>query len=118
MEWPVIWVGSSLADLKTFPENVKDQIGYVLGEAQNGRHHSDIKPLKGFNGVFEIVTDYHTDTYRTIYAIKIDKMIYVLHAFKKKSKKGIATPKPEIDLVKQRLKIAQSIAKKKGNEQD
>ena len=112
MEWPVIRVGSSLADLKTFPENVKDQIGYVLGEAQYDRHHSDIKPLKGFSGVFEIVTGFHTDTYRTIYATKIDKVIYVLHAFKKKSKKGIATPKPEIELVKQRLNMAQSTAKK------
>ncbi len=113
MERPVIWVGSSLADLKTFPEDVKDQVGYVLGEVQNGRHHTDIKHLKGFIGVFEIVTDFQTDTYRTVYATKIENVIYVLHAFKKKSKKGIATPKPEIDLVKQRLNMAQVIAKKR-----
>jgi phage-related protein len=113
MEWPVIWVGSSLEDLKAFPENVKDQIGYVLGEVQNCRHHADIKSLKGFSGVFEIIADFQTDTYRTVYATKIENAVYVLHAFKKKSKKGIATPKPDLDLVKQRLKMAQTIVKQR-----
>ena len=76
-------------------------------------HYTDIKPLKGFSEVLEIVTDFQTDTYRTVYATKIEKVIYVLHAFKKKSKKGIATPKPEIDLIKQRLNLAQAIAIKR-----
>ncbi|NEP52625.1 MAG: type II toxin-antitoxin system RelE/ParE family toxin [Moorea sp. SIO3C2] len=67
--------------------------------------------MKGLNGVFEIVSDYQTDTYRTVYAVKLGNAIYVLHAFKKKSKTGIKTPKQTMDLIKERLKQAQEIAK-------
>lgn len=112
-ERPVIWIGSSLKDLKKFPEDVQDEIGYILYQVQIGEHHGKIKPLKGFRGVMEIVSDYDKDTYRAVYAIKLGDEIYVLHAFKKKSKKGIRTPKEEIEVIKQRLKIAKEIAKDK-----
>jgi phage-related protein len=108
---PIIWVGASLDDLKQFPEDVKDEIGYALYLAQIGKKHPNAKPLKGFSGVMEIVSDHEGDTYRAVYAVKLGDKIYVLHAFKKKSKRGIKTPKQEIDLIKARLKRAQALAK-------
>ncbi|WP_282153939.1 type II toxin-antitoxin system RelE/ParE family toxin [Ruegeria atlantica] len=103
---PIVWVGDSKKKLMTFPEDVIDQIGYALGEAQQGRKAATAKPLKGFDsGVLEIVADHDTDTYRAVYAVKLGDDLYVLHAFKKKSKSGIKTPKSETDLIKQRLKL-------------
>ena len=107
----IIWVGSSLKYLRTFPEEVKDYIGYALYEAQKGEMPTSAKPLKGLSGVIEIRADFHKDTYRTVYAIKLGKKLYVLHAFKKKSKQGIATPKTDLNLIKARLNIAQELAK-------
>jgi phage-related protein len=110
----VIWMGSSKKDLLKFPEDVKGHIGYALHLAQNGEKHQDVKPLKGVEGgVFEVVSDFDTNTFRTVYAVKIGNEIYVLHAFQKKSKTGIETPKSEIDLVKARLKDAKEVAKLK-----
>jgi len=105
----IVWIGSSLMDLKSFPADVKDGIGYALYQAQLGSKAPSAKPLAGFGGasVVEIVEDFQTGTYRAIYTVKFSKAIYVLHAFQKKSKKGIATPKPDIDLIKQRLKLAE-----------
>jgi phage-related protein len=81
---------------------------------QNKEHHQNIKPLKGFSsGVMEIKSDYDKDTYRTVYAAQLGDEIYVLHAFKKKSKRGIKTPKEELEVIKQRLKRAQEIATSK-----
>lgn len=113
MQNTVIWVGSSLKDLKKFPEDVKDEIGYILYLVQIGQHHRNIKPLKGFNGVMEIVSDFDKDTYRAVYAMKLGDEIYVLHTFKKKSKRGIKTPQKEIEVIRQRLKIAQEIARRR-----
>ena len=113
MERPVIWIGSSLKDLKKFPEHVQDEIGYILYQVQIGESHRKIKVLKGFTGVIEIVSDYDKDTYRAVYAIKLGHEIYVLHAFKKRSKKGIRTPKEETEVIKQRFKRAKEIAKEK-----
>jgi phage-related protein len=107
----VVWIGSSLEDLKKFPESVKDEVGFALHRAQEGKKHHRAKPLKGFNGVFEIVSSFQSDTYRAVYGIKIGKKLYVLHAFKKKSKSGIKTPKPDLDLIKRRLKEAQRLEK-------
>lgn len=92
-----------------FPAEVKDVMGYALYQAQIGRKASSAKPLSGFGGagVLEIVEDRQTDTYRAVYTVKFSELVYVLHAFQKKSKKGIATPKPDIDLIKRRLKIAE-----------
>jgi phage-related protein len=105
----VVWIGSSRRDLKSFPAEVKDVMGYALYQAQAGRKADSAKPLAGFGGagVLEIVEDHQTDTYRAVYTVKFSDLVYVLHAFQKKSKKGIATPKPDIDLIRLRLKIAE-----------
>ena len=106
----IIWVKSSKKDIKTFPEDVQDEMGYALYEAQHGLKHISAKPLKGLgSGVMEIVSDFDTNTYRAVYTVSIGDSIYVLHVFQKKSKSGIATAKPDIDLIKQRLKMAQEI---------
>jgi len=110
---PVIWIGSSLKNLKKFPDEVQREIGYALYRAQTGSKHHNTKPLKGFDGVMEIISDYDKDTYRGVYAYKLDDDIYMLHTFKKKSKKGIKTPKEEIEIVKQRLKNAKKIAEER-----
>ena len=108
MKKPVVWLGSTLDELRKFPEEVRDEMGYALYLAQIGDKHATAKPLKGFGsaGVLEIVDNYDGDTYRTVYTVKLAGVIYVLHAFQKKSKKGIATPKKDIDLIKKRLKLA------------
>ena len=105
---PVVWIGSSLNDLKEFPEEVQGEMGYALYLAQTGKKHISVKPLKGFGGagVLEIVTNFDSDTYRAVYTVKFAGVVYVLHAFQKKSKRGIATPKQDIDLIKERLKKA------------
>jgi phage-related protein len=108
---PVVWVGTSHEDLKAFPDDVQDEMGYALYVAQMGDKHPKAKPLKEFSGVMEIRSDYASDTYRVVYTTKIGDAIYVLHAFQKKSKRGIATPKKEMDLIKRRLKMAQELAK-------
>lgn len=105
---PVEWVGSSKADLKQFPPAVQDQVGFALYQAQVGLKHRDVKPLKGFGAsVLEVVSRQEGDTYRTVYTVRFKAAIYVLHAFQKKAKQGIATPKSELDLVRRRLKAAQ-----------
>ena len=109
-EKPVVWVGSSLEDLKEFPADVQDEMGYALYVAQIGDKHSKAKPLQGFSGVMEIRSNYKSDTYRAVYTTKIGDEIYVLHAFQKKSKRGIGTPRKEINLIKRRLQRAQELA--------
>ena len=110
-EKPVVWVGSSRDDLKEFPADVRGEMGYALHIAQIGDKHPKAKPLTGFSGIMEIRSNYKSDTYRAVYTTKIGDKIYVLHAFQKKSKKGIQTPKKEIDLIKRRLKRAVELAK-------
>ncbi len=107
---PVMWVGSSYKDFRAFPDPVQDMMGYALYRAQTGRMHEDAKPLKGFGGasVLEIVEDHQGDTYRAVYTVRFEAAIYVLHAFQKKAKKGIKTPKDELDLVRARLKAAEA----------
>lgn len=102
---PVVWMGSSRVDLKTFPEDVQAHIGYALYGAQCGEEFATIKALKGFGGrsVLEIVAPHESDTFRAVYTVRFKDAIYVLHAFQKKSKRGIATPKPDVDLIRQRL---------------
>ena len=105
---PVVWLGNSLDELKKFPDEVQDEMGYALYQAQINKKHPNAKPLKGFKGagVLEIVDNYDGDTYRTVYTVKLAGVVYVLHAFQKKSKKGIATPPKDIELIKTRLKLA------------
>lgn len=109
----IVWIGSSLNDLKELPPNVQREIGFTLHLIQEGKTPYNTKSLKGFDpGVLEIISDFNKNTYRAIYAIKLDEDIYVLHVFQKKSKHGIATPKKEIDLIRQRLLVAKENAKK------
>lgn len=105
---PVEWVGSSLEDLKAFPEDVQQTIGYALYVAQCGEKHPSTKPLKGFKGagVLEVVENFDGDTYRAVYTVKFAGVVYVLHSFQKKSKHGIATAKQDIELIESRLKRA------------
>ncbi|MBG1265249.1 type II toxin-antitoxin system RelE/ParE family toxin [Nostoc sp. WHI] len=118
---PLKWIASALDDLKEFPEDVQDVMGYALDVAQHGGKHPDAKPLRGFSGggVLEVVDDFDGDTYRAVYTVKFAGFVYLLHAFQKKSKHGIATSQQDIDLVKKRLKAAQEdyfeqVAKEKG----
>ena len=103
------FVGSSLEDLKEFPEEIKHDIGYALFEVQQGKKPICAKPLRGFSGagVLEIIENFFGDTYRAAYTVRFEKVVYVLHCFQKKSKHGIKTPKQDIDLMKQRLKAAE-----------
>lgn len=107
---PLFWVGGARKDYMTFPAEVKDIVGFDLYVAQAGRQSSHAKALQGFGGrgVLEVRTDHRGDTYRTVYTVKFEGAIYVLHAFQKKSKHGIATPQQEIDLVRQRLRRAEA----------
>ena len=103
------FVGSSREDLREFPDEVKQDIGYALFEAQQGRKAASAKPLKGFGGasVLEVVEDCRSGTYRAVYTVRFHKVIYVLHCFQKKSRRGIETPKEELELVLRRLQAAE-----------
>jgi phage-related protein len=105
---PVRWVGSSKEDLSGFPEEVRRRIGGALWEAQIGRKAPYAKPLKGFGdaGVLEIIDDFDGDTFRAVYSVRFARAVYVLHAFQKKSKRGSATPRGELELIGKRLKRA------------
>jgi phage-related protein len=107
---PVRWVGSSKEDLRGFPEEVRGRVGGALWDAQLGRKAPYAKPLRGFGGagVLEIMDDFDGDTYRAVYTVRFAGAVYVLHAFQKKSRRGIATPKTELDLIEQRLKRAKA----------
>ena len=112
----VVWIGDSLETVRDFPPAVKDEIGFALYQAQTGNKHVNAKPVKGLGpGVLEIVSDYRGDTFRAVYMVRLAKKVYVLHAFQKKSKRGIATPKPEIELIRQRLKRALQLHMEQGD---
>jgi phage-related protein len=113
----VRWIGSSRRDLKTFPKAVQRDIGQALYAAQLGAEYSSVKALKGFGGrsVLEIMSEDSAATYRAVYTVRFPDAIYVLHAFQKKSKKGIATPSKEIQLIRQRLLMAERAFKERQN---
>ncbi len=106
---PVRFVSSSQSDLQRFPKEVRLIVGTALNAAQLGGKHKDARPMKGFGGasVVEIVDDFDGCTFRAVYTVRFAEVVYVLHAFQKKSKRGIETPKSDIDLIKQRLKVAE-----------
>ena len=112
---PVIWVGSSRKALREFPEPVRDHVGYALYVAQKGGKHRDTKALSGFSGagVVEIIKDFRGDTFRAVYTVRYAEAVCVLHAFQKKSKTGRETPRHDMDLIKQRLREAEQMAKEK-----
>jgi phage-related protein len=112
---PLIFVADSRKALLEFPRDVRQQVGFALYQAQTGGKHVDAKPLKGLGpGVLEVVSDHRGDTFRTVYTVRLRHAVYVLHAFQKKSKKGIATPKSVLDLVRQRLARAIEIDDQRG----
>jgi phage-related protein len=110
---PLFWIGRSYEDLLDCPDEVRRTFGFALGMAQTGGKYVDAKPLSGFGGagvlevVLEVVEDYRSDTFRCVYAVKFAGAVSMLHAFQKKSKAGIKTPKQEIELVRERLKRAE-----------
>ena len=112
-EKPLVWVGSSKKDLLALPRSIQGFFGYALYFAQIGNHHADAKPMKGFGGagVLEVVEDDEAGTYRSVYTVRFDEAVFVLHCFQKKSKSGIATPKRDMDIIQARLKMAQAMAK-------
>jgi phage-related protein len=112
---PVIWIGSSRKDLRAFPDPVQDHMGYALYVAQRGGKHRDAKTLTGFGGagVVEIIKDYRGDTFRVVYTLRYAGAVYMLHAFQKKSTRGRETPKRNMELVKQRLREAEQIARER-----
>ncbi len=105
----VDFIGSSREDLRGFPEEVKQDIGYALFEAQRGQKPLAAKPLKGFGGagILEIIENFIGNTYRAVYTVKFQSAIYVLHCFQKKAKQGIKTPQQNIELIRRRLKAAE-----------
>jgi phage-related protein len=107
---PCLFVGPSRQELRAFPDEVKASIGHALHQAQCGEEAVSAKALKGFGGrsILEIVEDFDGNTYRAVYTVRFAGAIYVLHAFQKKSKKGIATPKHTLELIKLRLRDAET----------
>jgi phage-related protein len=116
-ERPLIWVGSTRRDLRGFPRQVRRDFGTALYAAQQGETDPAAKPLKGFGGrsVVEIIVDYDGDTWRAVYTVRFQEAVYVLHAFQKKSRKGIATPMKEMDLIHRRLAEAERLHRERQN---
>ena len=108
---PVVWIGSSLRDLRKFPVEVQKDVGNALQQIQRGLRSKSVKILSGFGSasVLEIREDHNTDTYRTVYTVRFAERVYVLHAFQKKSHHGIQTAKQDIELIKARFKAAEVI---------
>jgi phage-related protein len=113
MPKPLVWIGTSYKDFCALPEEAKAHMGYALYLAQQGGKHRDAKPLKGVGGagVVEIVSAQRGDAFRTMYTVRFGDAVYVLHAFQKKSKSGRETPKPEMDIVRNRLRDAEKLAR-------
>jgi phage-related protein len=110
---PLYWVGGSKKDLLELPERVVDVFGYALFLAQIGSKHDQAKPLKGFGsaGILEIIEDWEGNAYRAVYTVRLAGHVFVLHVFQKKSKRGVATPKRELDLIRERWKVAEQMAR-------
>lgn len=108
VEKPLHWMGSALKEVRRFPAEVRRTVGFALGAAQFGGKHPAAKPWKGKGpGVLEIVKDFDGDTFRAVYTLRFVRAVYVLHAFQKKSPHGIKTRQADIDLVHERLKMAE-----------
>jgi phage-related protein len=118
MEKPLEWIGSSYKDLIALPPDVQRFFGFALSLAQAGDRHDTAKILKGFGGagVLEIVENDIGGTYRAVYTVRFTEAVFVLHCFQKKSKRGIATPKEDMDIIRARLKVAEALAKELRNE--
>jgi phage-related protein len=110
------WLAGTKRDLMALPEQVIDTIGYALHLAQIGKKHEQARPMHGFGsaGVLEIVEDWRGNAYRTVYTVRFEAAVFVLHVFQKKSRSGIATPKPDMALIRERLKAAEQIAREQS----
>ena len=110
---PLAWVGSAKRDLLALPEEVIDTFGYALYVAQTGKRHEKAKALHGFGsaGILEIVEDWRGNAYRAVYTVRFSAAVFVLHVFQKKAKHGIATPRQDLELIRERLKVAEQMAK-------
>ena len=116
---PIRWVASSRADLKRFPADVQADVGYALWLAQLGEHAPRVKPWKGIgggSGVLEIVEDFDGNAFRVVYTVRFREVLYVLHAFQKKSKRGSKTPHHEVELIRARYKAAEAHYRAHGGE--
>ena len=111
------WIASSYKNLMALPPDVRRRFGYVLSLAQMGDQDDASKVLKGFSGagVLEVVEDDASGTYRAVYTVKFAEAVFVLHCFQKTSKSGVATPKPDMDLIRARLKVAEALAQELRN---
>ena len=118
MEKSLEWIASSYKDLIALPSDVRRFFGFALSLAQAGDRHDAEKILKGFDGagVLEIVENDVGGTYRAVYTVRFAEAVFVLHCFQKKSKRGIATPKEDMDIIRARLKVAEALAKELRNE--
>ena len=112
-EKPLEWIGSSHKDLMALPSEIRRFFGFALSLAQAGDKHDTAKVLKGFGGagVLEVVEDDVGGTYRAVYTVKFAEAVFVLHCFQKKSKRGIATPKEDMNIVRAGLNVAEALAK-------
>jgi len=112
-EKSLVWIGSSKRDLLVLPIPIRKFFGHALHFAQHGDKHEAAKVLKGFGGagVLEIIANGRGGTYRAVYTIKFEEAVFVLHVFQKKSKHGIETPKPDLDIIRERLKITEQMVK-------
>lgn len=115
---PLVWIGSSKKDLMDLPVSVRKFVGHALDLAQRGERHGAAKVLSGFGsaGILEVIEDDSGGTYRTVYTVCFPEAVFVLHAFQKKSTRGIATPKPDMDIIRHRLKVAAAMAQELKNE--
>ena len=112
----LVWLVDSLDTLKSFPSAVRQKLGFALYQAQIGGKHESAKPLRGFEAsVWEVRADDPSGTYRAVYVVHFRDAVYVLHAFQKKAKSGVATPWREIELIRQRLRLARSLARQEGD---
>jgi phage-related protein len=117
-EKPLIWVGASKKDLLALPEAVRSTFGFALNLAQHGEKHGDAKVLRGSGGaaVLEVIENDIGGTYRAVYTVKFEVAVFVLHVFQKKSRRGIETPKDDLDLIRNRLRDATLMARELGDE--
>ena len=116
-EKPLEWIASAKKDLLALPVKVRKFFGHALDFAQRGDQHDAAKPLKGFDGagVIEVVENDAGGTYRAVYTVKFEDAVFVLHCFQKKSTRGIATPKTDMNIIRARLKVAEALAKELRN---
>lgn len=112
----LVWEGSTKRDFKEFPIAVQKDLGVALFLVQIGGTPPAAKPWKGLgSGVYELIDDHRGDTYRAVYTVRIADRVHVLHAFQKKSKSGIKTPKPDVDMIEQRMKTLLERHRNDGN---